>query len=136
MIVSRILKNCYSIPVKKARDLSNKAEHRPVSLRSVLSKVFERLIFDQFSIPTIFLTKFYLVFGRPHCTWYALFRLLQSWQKELDSCGYVGTIFMDLFESLYCITHDLLIAKLEPWIKLVLKSGSHLTNFFYYYLLQ
>ena len=32
-------------------------------------------------------------------TEHAEFRLIQSWQKEIDESGFVGTILMDLFKA-------------------------------------
>ena len=42
-----------------------------------------------------------------------MFRLLQAWQKELDSSGNVGTIPMYHSKAFDCIPHDLPMAKLE-----------------------
>ena len=44
---------------------------------------------------------------------HALFRLIQSWQKELDESGFVGTILMDLSKAFECLPHVLMVAELE-----------------------
>ena len=54
-----------------------------------------------------------MVFGKPESTQDALFKLLQSWQKELDYGGFVETILMNLSKAYDCILHELLVAKLE-----------------------
>ena len=46
-------------------------------------------------------------FRKEHSTQYALFKLLQSWQHELDEKGMVVTVLMDLFNA-----YGLLITKL------------------------
>ena len=54
-------------------------------------------------------------FRKTHSTQHALFRLIQSWQKELDESGFVGTILMDLSKAYDCLPHDLMVAKLEVY---------------------
>ena len=54
-------------------------------------------------------------FRKAHSTQHALFGLLQKWQKELDSRGFVGTILMDLSKAYDYLPHDLIIAKLEAY---------------------
>ena len=44
---------------------------------------------------------------------HGLFRLIQSWQKELDESGFIGTIIMDLSKAYDCLPHKLMIAKVE-----------------------
>ena len=62
-----------------------------------------------------FLNQLLCGFHKAHSTQHALFRLLQKWQKELDSGGFIGTILMDLSKAYDCLPHDLLIAKLEAY---------------------
>ena len=54
-------------------------------------------------------------FRKAHSTQHALFKLLQTWQEELDKSDFVGTILMDLSTAYDCLTHDLLTAKLEAY---------------------
>ena len=54
-------------------------------------------------------------FRKAHSTQHALFRLVQKWQAELDSGGYVATILMDLSKAYDCLSHKLLIAKFEAY---------------------
>ena len=50
-----------------------------------------------------------------HSTQHALFKLLQAWQEELDKGGLVGTILIDLSKAYDCLSHELLVAKLEAY---------------------
>ena len=54
-------------------------------------------------------------FWKARSTQHASFKLLQAWQKELDQCGFVGTIFMDLRKAYDYLAHDIPIAKLEAY---------------------
>ena len=87
-----------------------------MSFLTLLSKIYERLIFDQLSPhANKVLSKLLCGFRKAHSTQQALFKLLQSWQKALDNSEYVGTVLIDLSKAYDCIPHDLLIAKLEAY---------------------
>ena len=45
-------------------------------------------------------------FRKAHSTQHELFKLLQSWQKEIDNHGFVGILLIDLLKSYDCISHD------------------------------
>ena len=87
-----------------------------MSVLSLLSKFFERLLYDQFSHNLEkYLNSLLCGFRKAHSTQHALFKLLQSWQEELDKSGFVGTILMDLSKAYDCLPHDLLVAKFEAY---------------------
>ena len=54
-------------------------------------------------------------FCEPHSTKHALFRLIQSRQKEFYQSGFAGAILMDLSKAYDCLPHDLMVAKLEAY---------------------
>ena len=75
-------------PVVKKLDPSDKANYRPVSILPLLLNVFEKIMYDQlYEYIEHFLNQLLCGFRKAHSTQHALFRLLQKWQKELDSGG-------------------------------------------------
>ena len=93
-----VSKKQISLPFLKNDDPFDKSSYRPLRVLPLISIVYERL-----SIIRIH-RKFFI---------YPLFKLLKSWQKELDNGGFVGAILMDLSKVYDCIPHELLIAKLK-----------------------
>ena len=92
---------------------------RPVIVLLLLSKVFEKIIYDQlYEYLENFLSELLCGFRKAHSTNHALFRLIQKWQAELGSGGYVDTSLIDLSKAYDCLSLDLLIAKLGGiWIR-------------------
>ena len=110
------LKQAKVSPIFKKDDLLHKENYRPVSILPLLSKVYEKLLYYQLSdyVENIF-NIILCGFRKAHSTQHALFKLLQSWQKELDEKGMVATVLMDLSKAYDRIPHDLLIAKLSAY---------------------
>ena len=81
-----------------------------------LSKVYEKLLYNRLSdhVENIF-NIILCGFRKAYSTQHALFKLLQSWQKELDEKSMMATVLMDLPKVYDCIPHDLLIAKLNSY---------------------
>ena len=103
-----------------------------MSILPLLSKVYERVIYEQTSYYfEPFFNEILSEFRKANSTQHALFKLLTSWQNSLDRGGLVGSILMDLSKAYDCLPHDLLLAKLQAYgfskesIRLFL---SYLTN--------
>ena len=93
------LKNANVTPVHKKDDPTDKTNFRPISVLPLLSKVFERVIYNQLGkYMDTFLNKLLSGSRKVHSTQLALFKLLQRWEKELDNSRLVGTILMDLLK--------------------------------------
>ena len=102
------------IPIHKKDDPTDKTNFRPISILPLLSKVFEKIMYDQlYEYIEKFLNMLLCGFQKNHSAQHALFRLIQSWESELDQNGFVGTILMDLSKAYDCLSHDLIVAKLR-----------------------
>ena len=85
-----------------------------MSILHLLSKAYIKVIYNQLSdYSNSFLNNIICSFQKGHNTQHALFKLLQSWQQDLDNEGFIGTILLDLLNACYCILHNLLIINLE-----------------------
>ena len=106
-------------------DPSDKANYRPVSILPLVSKVFEKTMYDQlYEYIEHFPNQLLCGSRKAQSTQHALFRLVQKWQKELDSGGKWYN-FNGIVKSLWLLT-SWFIAKLEAY---GLDNGS--LTFFY-----
>ena len=102
--------------VFKKLDPIDKANYRLVTILPLLSKVFEKTMYDQLHYYIEHsLNKLLCGFHTANPTQHALFRLLQKWQKELDSGGFIGTILMNLSKAYDCLPHDSKIRSIWSW---------------------
>ena len=71
-------------PIFKKDDPLDKSNYIPVSILSSLSKVYERIIYNQLSQHSkqCFLNFILCGFRKSHKTQHALLKLLHSWQRE------------------------------------------------------
>ena len=91
-------------------DPSDKANYRPANIVPLVSKVFEKIIYDQlYDYTENILNQVLCGFCKAQSTQYSLFRPLQKLEKEFDSGRFIGTILMDLSKACDCLCHDLLI---------------------------
>ena len=80
-------------PVFKKLDPSDKANYRLLSILPSVSKVFGKINYGQlYKYIENFLNQLLCGFHKAHSTQHPLFRLLQKWQKELASGGFLVQI--------------------------------------------
>ena len=108
------LKMADVIPIFKKDDPFEKANYRPISLLPSLSKVYEKLIYQQVS--TFFenkLSPLLCGFRSRYSSQHVLLNLINKWHSCLDNSGVVGAILMDLSKAFDCLPHELILAKLH-----------------------
>ena len=126
-------------PVFKNDDPLDKLNNRPVSTLPLLFKVYEKLLYNQlYEFAKNILNSIICGFRKAHSAQHALFKLLQSCQKEIDNHGFLGTMLVDLWKTCDCICHEILIVKLHAYTLNYLsrrnkmtKTGSSVSTWFY-----
>ena len=103
-------------PLFKKDDNTNKENYRPISILPSISKLFERLIFQQISSHVANkLSPFLCGFRKGYNAHHALLRLKHKLNRSLDNKQNIGLFMMDLSKAFDCIPHNLLIAKLHAY---------------------
>ena len=110
------LKQANVSPIFKKDDPLDNENYRPASILPLLSKKYEKFLYNQLfhHVENIF-NVILCNFRKAHSTQRALFKLLQSWQEELDEKSIAATVLMDLSKAYEYIPHDLFIAKLNSY---------------------
>ena len=104
------------IPIHKKDDKSLMKNYRPVSLLPIGSKLFERQLYNQFLTHIDkYLSPYIFGFRKGHSTEQCLTIMMEGWKKALDEKKFAGAILTDLSKAFDCLSHDLLIAKLEAY---------------------
>ena len=84
-------------PIYKKSDETDKANYRPLSVLTTLSKVYERVMFDQLYGPVCYILSPNLsgyLKGHPCCT--ALLKMVEDWRLSLINRDGVAAVAVDL----------------------------------------
>ena len=104
------------IPVFKKADEMDKSNYRPVSVLPALSKIYERVMYDQIYGTFINILSpnisGYLK-GHSRCT--ALLKMTEDWRNSLDEREAVSAVAVDLSKAFDSVCHGLLLAKLRAY---------------------
>ena len=103
-------------PLYKKDGRKEKSNYRPVSILSNVSKVYERCLYDQ--IYDFFenkFSKYQCGFCKGFNNQNALLSMVEKMLLALDKKEVCGAILTDLSKAFDCISHDLLIAKLNAY---------------------
>ena len=119
-----IMRNVFPSPLKtttvnpnhKGDEPTLEKNYRPVCNLLILSKIYEGNINEQiYDYMENILSPFIFGYTKRSGPQYCLTTMIEMWRKALDESKVAGAILTDLSKAFDCISHELLIAKLEAY---------------------
>ena len=109
-------KNARVCPVYKDNDHRDMGNYRPVSILPIISKVFEKEVFQQLyhylKVNSI-LSKFQSGFRSLHSTVSALIQMCDDWSDSMDKGKLTGVVFLDIRKAFNSVDHSILLEKVQ-----------------------
>ena len=126
---------------KNKGDNSSFGNYRPISLLSAISKVFERIVFNQLykymDSNSLFLNSQY-GFRKNHSTEYAALEFVDRIAKDIEAKKVPLSVFIDLSKAFDTLDHEILLKKLKyygitgvalSWFRSYLSNRQQMVNF-------
>ena len=111
-----LLKTADVAPHFKDDDRTSEKNYRPVSNLLLLSKLYERNMSDQMiQYMEEYISPYIFGYRKSYGPQPCLLSMIELWRKGLDEGKVAGAILTDLSKAFDCISHELLIAKLDSY---------------------
>ena len=103
-------------PIHKKECKTEKSNYRPISILPNLSKIYERLLYDQmYSYFDKFFVKYQCGFRKGYNVQHCLLVMIEKMKEARDKNEVCAAVLTDLGKAFDCLKHDLLIAKLDAF---------------------
>ena len=110
------LKSAHVIPLFKKNYKTEVGNYRPVSILNVISKILERVVYDQlhdYLTSKDLLFKYQLGFRRKFSIETSLIHLTDFIRFHMDKGNFVGMILLDPQKAFDTVNHSILLTKLK-----------------------
>ena len=103
------------IPVFKSGNKTSLTNYRPISILSVFSKIFEKIVYNKI---ISFISKYNILYSKQfgfrqgYSTVHAMIDFTEKIAKSFEDKNITIGIFLDLSKAFDCINHDILVEKL------------------------
>ena len=109
-------KNARVCPVYKGNDRRDMGNYRPISILPIISKVFEKEVFQQLyhylKVNSV-LSRFQSGFRPFHSTVSALTQMCDNWSDNMETRKLKGFVFLDIRKAFESIDHSILLDKVK-----------------------
>jgi len=110
------LKTARVVPLHKKNSKTDAGNYRPISILNIMSKVFERVVFNQLNTYLVhnkLLFELQSGFREKFSTDTCLIHLHDYIRLECDKGHYTGMVLLDLQKAFDTVNHDILVLKLK-----------------------